>query len=290
MFSTRVQAISSLDATPAFRLDTLPCYTVLRKPKLIVPIFRITIDRVFSNRSFLSPENIVSRNAGVERCCVDYQEEWNDESKERAMKKIDLRKELKHLYNPPTKEVVLLRVPKFNFLMVDGAGDPNTSKEFMDAMQALLGMSYTMKFMYRKQKSIDYPVMALEGLWWMKDNVPFDWKKKEDWRWTLMVMQPKYVTKSLVKKAMVELKEKKELPALAQLRFEPFNEGLCVQIMHIGPYSAEGPTIQRLHSVAREHKYEVYGKHHEIYLSDPRRTKPEKLKTVIRQQVRKVQA
>jgi hypothetical protein len=206
------------------------------------------------------------------------------------MKKVDLRTELKHLYNPSTKDVMLLRVPRFNFLMVDGAGDPNSSQQFQDAIQALYGMSYTMKFMYRIEKNIDYPVMALEGLWWMKDDVPFDWRKKEDWRWTLMIMQPKYVTKSLVRKAMRELQEKKELPALPRLRFEPFNEGLCVQIMHIGPYSAEGPTIEKLQSVTREHNYEVYGKHHEIYRSDPRRTKPEKLKTVIRQQVRKVPA
>jgi hypothetical protein len=203
------------------------------------------------------------------------------------MIKIDLRNELKHLYSPSSKEVILLRVPKFNFLMVDGTGDPNNSKQFQNAIEALYGMSYTMKFMYRKEKNIDYPVMALEGLWWMKDNVPFDWRKKEDWRWTLMIMQPKYVTKGLVKKAKEQLQEKKDPPAISKLRFEAFNEGLCVQIMHIGPYSAEGPTIKKLHTVAREHNYEVHGKHHEIYLSDPRRAKPEKLKTVIRQAVRK---
>ena len=203
------------------------------------------------------------------------------------MKKIDLKKEFKHLYQPSAREVITVKVPKFNYLMIDGAGDPNTSKEFQDAAQALYGMSYTMKFMTRKEKKIDYPVMALDGLWWMKDDAPFDWVKREDWRWTLMIMQPKYVTKSLVKRAMKQLQEKKELPALPKLRFQSFSEGLCAQIMHIGPYANERPTIEKVFAYAKDNGFEVYGKHHEIYMGDPRRVKPEKLKTVIRLQIRK---
>jgi hypothetical protein len=204
------------------------------------------------------------------------------------MKKLDLKKELKHLYQPSAKEVSFVRVPKFNFLMVDGEGDPNTSKEFQDAIQALYSMSYTMKFMYRNEKNIDYPVMALEGFWWMKEGVEFDWDaKKEDWRWTLMIMQPKYVTKSLVKKAMKELHKKKELPSLNKILFESWNEGLSAQIMHIGPFSEERPTIERLHSFIKESGNAIAGKHHEIYLSDFRRVKPEKMKTVIRYAVKK---
>ncbi len=210
------------------------------------------------------------------------------------MKKIDLRKELKHLYQPSAKEVSFVRVPKFNFLMIDGEGDPNNNKNFQDAIQALYSMSYKMKFMYRKEKNIDYPVMALEGFWWMKEGVEFDWNaKKEDWRWTLMIMQPKYVTKALVKKAKMTVTSKASrgevtvISALEKLRFESLNEGVSAQIMHIGPFSMERPTIERLHAGLREQGHEISDKHHEIYLSDFRRVKPEKMKTVIRYAVKK---
>jgi hypothetical protein len=204
------------------------------------------------------------------------------------MKKVDLKKQLKHLYAPSAKEVVTVKVPRFNFLMIDGAGDPNTSKDFQDAVQALYGMSYTLKFLCKKEKKIDCPVMALEGLWWMKDDMPFDWQKKEDWRWTLMIMQPKHVTKSLVKKALKQLQEKKNPPALGKMRFESFAEGACAQIMHIGPYANERPTIEKIFAYIKQHGQEAYGRHHEIYLGDPRKSRPEKLKTVIRMQVRKL--
>jgi hypothetical protein len=211
------------------------------------------------------------------------------------MKKIELKKELRHLYQPSAKAPSIVRAPKFNYLMIDGEGDPNTRKEFQDAIQALYSMSYTMKFMYRKEKSIDYPVMALEGLWGLKDGVEFNWDaSKDDWRWTLMIMQPKYVTKALVRKAKMTVSLKAErdavtvISALDKLRFESLNEGHSAQIMHIGPFSEERPTIQRLHSFINENGYEIAGKHHEIYLSDFRRVKPEKMKTVIRYPLRKV--
>jgi hypothetical protein len=210
------------------------------------------------------------------------------------MKKIDLKKELKHLYQPSAKEASIVRVPKFNYLMIDGAGDPNTSKEFQDAIQALFSMSYTMKFMYRKEKDIDYPVMALEGFWWMKEGVEFDWNaSKEFWRWTLMMMQPKYVTKALVKKAQMTVTLKAQraavtvISALDKMRFESWNEGMSAQIMHVGPFSEERPTIERLHAFINDSGYEIAGKHHEIYLNDFRRVKPEKMKTVIRYAVKK---
>jgi hypothetical protein len=182
-----------------------------------------------------------------------------------------------------------VKVPMFNFLMIDGQGDPNNSIDFQDGVQALYSMSYTMKFMYRKEKNIDYPVMALEGIWWMKDNVPFDMERKEDWLWTLMIMQPKYVTKALVRKAAKQVQEKKGLPSPGKLRFESFNEGLSVQILHIGPYDAERENIEKLHEYAHGHGYEIHGRHHEIYLSDPRRVKPEKWRTVVRHAVRKLE-
>lgn len=204
------------------------------------------------------------------------------------MKKLDLRKELRHLYHPPAKDVTLVKIPTFNFLMIDGAGDPNTSKGFQDAIQALFTLSYTLKFMVKKEKKIEYPVMALEGLWWSEDMSAFSLQQKDRWKWTVMMMQPKIVTKSMVKKAVKTVQAKKEIPTIDGVRFASFAEGLSAQIMHIGPFSTEGPTIEKVHTFARERGYELSGKHHEIYLSDVRRVRPEKMKTVIRQPVRKV--
>ncbi|MEK6754888.1 MAG: GyrI-like domain-containing protein [Bacteroidota bacterium] len=181
----------------------------------------------------------------------------------------------------------MVRVPKFNFLMIDGAGDPNTSQAFQEAMQALYTVAYTLKFMIKKEKKVGYPVMPLEGLWWADDIAAFSMENKSAWKWTLMILQPKVVTKALVKKVVKQAMEKKGLVALEKLRLDVLHEGLSVQMMHIGPYSAEGPTIEKLHGFAREHGYELHGKHHEIYMSDPRKVKPEKMKTVIRQPVQK---
>jgi hypothetical protein len=202
--------------------------------------------------------------------------------------KIDLRKELKQLYNPPAKEVVLVDVPDMAFLMVDGSGDPNTAQEYQAALNALYSASYTLKFLIKKEMSIDYPVMALEGLWWTNDMLEFSMDNKGIWHWTSMIMQPGCVTAELVTRACEELKQKKELPALSKLRFERFHEGLSAQTMHIGPYAAEKPTIEKLHAYIQEHGYEFNGKHHEIYLGDPRRAAPEKMKTVLRQPVKRM--
>jgi len=201
------------------------------------------------------------------------------------MKKTDLKKELKQLYNPPEKEAVIVDVPKMNFLMVDGQGDPNTAQEYRDAIEALYAVSYTLKFMIKKGEEVDYVVMPLEGLWRAEDMTKFNMGNKDAWEWTSMIMQPPYVTQELVQKALKQVEERRNLPALSKMRFGSFHEGLSVQIMHIGPYSAEGPTIERLHNFIREKGYGLRGKHHEIYLSDPRRSKPGKLKTIIRQPI-----
>jgi len=206
------------------------------------------------------------------------------------MKKIDLKKDLKDLYQPSAKEVELVRVPKFNYLMIDGEGDPNNSQPFQEATQALYAVAYTLKFMIKKEKSVDYPVMSLDGLWWVEDMSQFSMENRAAWKWTLMILQPAVVTKTLFSKALKQAREKKGLAALAKIRLEPYTEGLSVQIMHIGPYAEEAPTIQKLHAAARQRGCELRGKHHEIYLGDPRKTKPEKLKTVIRQPIQKVRS
>jgi hypothetical protein len=172
--------------------------------------------------------------------------------------------------------------------MIDGSGDPNNSLEFQEAVQAMYTAAYTLKFMMKKEKGIDYPVMALEGLWWADDMSSFMTANKDAWKWTLMIMLPKVVTKSLFSKGVTSAMEKKGLAALERIRLESLEEGLCVQIMHIGTYAQEGPTIQNLHSFAGERSLELRGKHHEIYLSDPRKAKPERMKTIIRQPVQRI--
>lgn len=204
------------------------------------------------------------------------------------MKKLDLRKQFKELYTPPSKHVVAVNVPKFQFLMIDGKGDPNTAQSYQDALAALYGVAYTLKFMIKKENAIDYPVMALEGLWWVQGVEEFSMKQlmqhRDEWEWTMMIMQPDFITPTLVKRAIAEVKKKRgDLPVLAKIRLASLRENKCAQVMHIGPYSAEAPNIERLHAFIREAGHELCGKHHEIYLGDPRRTKPEKLKTVLRQ-------
>ena len=201
------------------------------------------------------------------------------------MKKIDFKKELKYLYQPSAKEVMLVEVPAMNFLMVDGQGDPNTSRSYQEAVEALFSVAYAVKFKVKKTLAIDYGVLPLEGLWWADDMAQFSVADKSGWKWTMMIMQPEFVNSAMVRETIAEVKKKKDLPALALLRCAPFNEGKCAQILHVGPFSAEGPTVARVHAfIASVGK--LSGKHHEIYLSDIRKADPAKWKTVIRQPVR----
>ena len=200
------------------------------------------------------------------------------------MKKIDYKKEWKHLYRPSAKKVGIVDVPPMKFLMIDGAGDPNNSQDFQDAVNALFSLSYTLKFMIKKgEQAVDYSVMPLEGLWWAEDMSQFNINDKANWLWTLMIMQPDFITTELVAEAAAQVAKKKELPALPNIRLERYAEGQAAQIMHIGPFSEEGPTIEKLHAFIAENGYELTGKHHEIYLSDTRRAAPKNWKTVIRQ-------
>ncbi|WP_414470424.1 GyrI-like domain-containing protein [Methanobacterium sp. ACI-7] len=204
------------------------------------------------------------------------------------MTKIDLKKENREFYNPSKKEPTIVDVPEMNFLMIDGEGDPNTSKEYQDAMEALFPVSYKVKFISKKEKAQDYVVMPLEGLWWVDNMENFNVEDKSNWKWTAMIRQPDFITEEMIKQAMEDVEKKKNPTLLSKIRFESLNEGLCSQIMHIGPYSEEGPTVEKLHNFIHENGYEFDGandgeKHHEIYLSDMRRIKPERLKTIIRQ-------
>jgi hypothetical protein len=203
------------------------------------------------------------------------------------MTKLDLKKELKHLYNPSAKVVSDVDVPPMNFLLVDGRGDPNTAREYVEAVEALYAVAYALKFAVKKsQGGVDFAVMPLEGLWWVEDMTKFDIRDKGAWQWTMMMMQPKPVTAALFAATLPEVGAKKKLPALSRVRFEPYAEGRAAQIMYVGPYADEGPTIARLHEHIRANGHTLHGKHHEIYLGDPRKTAPEKLSTVLRQPFR----
>ncbi len=190
------------------------------------------------------------------------------------MKKIDFKKELKHFYKPSVKGVERVTVPEMNFLMIDGQGDPNTSQEFQDAIEALYSVSYALKFMVKKgDMEIDYGVMPLEGLWWSDDMSTFSVDCKEAWKWTLMIMQPEFISRAMVEDAIEKVRAKKNPVSLPKLRFESFEEGDVAQIMHIGPFSDEGPTIEKVHAFIEASGKERRGKHHEIYLSDIRKKK-----------------
>lgn len=202
------------------------------------------------------------------------------------MTKVDFKKEFKHLYSPSATRPGLVDVPPLDFLMIDGHGDPNTAPAYREAIEALYAVAYALKFMSKGQLDRDYTVPPLEGLWWAADPAAFTRGDKDTWDWTMMIMQPSWITPDMVQAAIASTAARKPLPALGLLRSQAYHEGLSAQIMHVGPYAAEAPTIARLHAFIQEQGYVLAGKHHEIYIGDPNRTAPEKLKTVVRQPVR----
>jgi hypothetical protein len=211
------------------------------------------------------------------------------------MKTLDLRKQLKRFYQPSARAVEVVKVPRFKFLMIDGrlkaGAKPGTSREFQAAIGAMYGFAYTLKFAskLRKVRPIDYPVMALEGLWWTGTK-SFDFDSKRPWNYRLMILVPDHIDAAMFRAARRQLEEKRPNPALARVRLALFQEGLCMQVMHVGPYADEPKTVARMLEFAKDHGYALRGKHHEIYLGDPRRTAPGRLKTVLRLPVRRRRA
>lgn len=203
--------------------------------------------------------------------------------------KINYLKEWKTLYQPPVNKPVLVDVPAHTYLMIDGSGDPNTSSEYQAAIQTLFSLSYALKFTIKKEQGIDYGVLPLEGLWWgtPQGQHIFTSEDKARWYWTAMILQPDPVTAELVERVSAETAKKKDLPAASKVRFETLHEGLSMQAMHIGSFDAEGPLVDLMARMIQEGGYRAAGKHHEIYLSDFRRTAPEKLRTIIRHPVEK---
>lgn len=204
------------------------------------------------------------------------------------MTKIDLRKELAACYPTGKKAQVphLVTVPAGTFLMADGSGDPNTSDRFTEVTGALYAIAYGAKFA-AKDQGLDYSVMPLEGLWWAEDLAAFSAGRRDKWQWTLMIRQPDQLERAVITAAMeAGVRKGKLAQSLAEeIRVERFDEGISAQILHVGPYEAEPPVIEALHEFVAAEGYELRGSHHEVYLGDPRRAAPDKLKTVLRNPV-----
>jgi len=201
------------------------------------------------------------------------------------MAKIDYKRVHPDLYKPSAKAFATVEVPPLQYLMIDGQGDPNSSQAYQDALEALYALAYGNKFAL-KARDLDHVVMPLEGLWWTPDMADFTDQAKSAWNWTMMIMQPPEVNDAVLAAARERVAKKKNPVALPKVRLVTLEEGLAAQILYLGPYADEAPTIQRLHDYIAAQGCERFGKHHEVYLSDPRRTAPERLKTIIRQPMR----
>jgi hypothetical protein len=199
--------------------------------------------------------------------------------------RIDLKVHLKQSYSASPDNIAIIEVPPLHFLMAEGQGAPRTSPAFQQATETLFRLSYALKFMVKKEQGLDYPVMPLEGLWSADDPTAFTEARRDDWQWTLMILQPDLVTPDMVAAVREAAGAKKKALSLSDITFGRHTDGESAQILHVGPYTEEAATIARLHSFIKAKGYHLGGKHHEIYLSDPRRTAPENLKTILRQPI-----
>ncbi|GLZ14626.1 hypothetical protein Acsp04_48610 [Actinomadura sp. NBRC 104425] len=205
------------------------------------------------------------------------------------MASYDVKRERKALYAPKNTEWALVEVPEQHFIAIDGQGDPNTSPVYAAAVEALYSVAYTLKFA-AKREGRDFVVAPLEGLWWADDYEVFTARAKASWAWTMLISLPDWITKEAVEEARAIAAAKKKRPAIADVRHHTLHEGLCAQVLHVGSYDDEAPLLARLHNeYIQAGGLRLHGLHHEIYLSDPRRTRPEKLKTILRQPVRRAE-
>lgn len=203
------------------------------------------------------------------------------------MDKIDFKKTLKTLYDAPKGRFARVDVPRLRYVMIDGQGDPNMAPAYKAAIEWLYPVSYTMKFASKREVGKDYVVPPLEGLWWADDPADFVARRKDRWRWTMMIMVPDFVGQDLYEAALAKTRAKLGAPP-DTLRLESLTEGLSLQTLHIGSYDDEGPILAHLHDeLMPAEKLDFNGRHHEIYLSDPRKTSPGKLKTILRQPVKR---
>lgn len=204
------------------------------------------------------------------------------------MGKIDFKKVASKLYAPKNEDWLAALVPTMQYLMIDGEGNPNTSKEYESAVMALYSIAYPLKFMSKREIGKDYVVPPLEGLWYAEDMSVFEKFDKDSYKWTMMIMQPDWITKEMFNSAVAAAQKKSPKLPCSNVRLQSYDEGLCLQLLHIGSYDDEAPKLHYLHHELMPSKgYDFSGHHHEIYLSDPRKVSPEKLKTILRQPVKK---
>ncbi len=203
--------------------------------------------------------------------------------------KIDLKKQIP-TYAAPRGRFEIVTVPPMRYLAIDGAGDPNISRAYADALATLYPVAYALKFLSKSELDRDYVVMPLEGLWWSDDMATFTAAHdKNRWLWTAMILVPDWLDDPRVDVAVERVRAKGGAPAIEALRVEALDEGLCVQTLHVGPYDAEGPVLESMHDdFIPANGLRMTGRHHEIYFGDPRRTAPEKLRTILRQPVERV--
>ena len=201
--------------------------------------------------------------------------------------KLDLKREQRSLYHPSAKEPSIVEVPQMQYLMLDGKGDPN-GPTYQRAVETIYPIAYALKFLSKHELDLDYVVMPLEGLWWVDDLAQLSSDDRSNWRWTSMIRQPDHLRAEHVAAAKQTVQQKKPGLDVDGVRLGTLAEGIVVQIMHIGPYSEEWPTIERMHAFAEEEGFRLRDKHHEIYLSDPRRSAPERMKTVLRHPIEPV--
>lgn len=203
--------------------------------------------------------------------------------------KIDFKRQYKTLYTASPKRISLVDVPKLPFLTLTGQGDPETSPDFQGKVEALYGISFTLKFMNKETGwGPDYAVPPLEGLWWADKLTDFADMIRENWKWKLMILQPDFISEEMMEQSVAKVARKRPSPYPGQAKLESFTEGLSAQVLHVGPYREATETIRNLHEFIKANNYDLRGEHHEVYLSDPRRASPDKLRTIIRQPVRAV--
>jgi len=197
--------------------------------------------------------------------------------------KLDLTKEYKTYYTAKTTPEIV-EIEEGKFLTIEGKGTPG-GDEFQAKVGALYSLAYGVKMLMKKE-SKDFTVAKLEGLWWVDSDKPYTEVPREEWRWKLLIRQPEFVTPEIVEKARQEVIEKKKVDLVNEVKFEKMKEGKCVQILHIGPYSTEPESLEKMYNLMKEKGLVYNGLHHEIYLSDPRKVAPEKMKTILRQPVK----
>ncbi|MCC9177239.1 GyrI-like domain-containing protein [Arthrobacter sp. zg-Y750] len=203
------------------------------------------------------------------------------------MDKFDFRKSYPELYSPGRRDFTLVQVPHLQYLAVDGHGNPNISPEYAQALECLYPVAYAVKFRSKNELEQDFTVPPLEALWRAADMSAFTAGDKDSWDWTALIAQPEWITAGMVEQAVAAVAAKKDPPGIDRVRLLPLDEGLSAQILFVGPYDDEAPVLARLHDAwMPEHDLAFNGDHHEVYLNDPRRTAPAKLRTVLRQPVR----